>query len=486
MRKSLIYLLYSLLFVSCSHIREAQKTVESADSLFVYGILYKDSMNIARAAKTFQSYQVCYSDEYARTNYYYGRLLREKGKQAEAMQCFLKVLHSHSDDHNFRGRTYTNMAVMCRQEGNHPLAYTMFELSSKEFYEEKDTTAYFYALNSMAFELAELARKDECLSLLSEIEQNCKNKQVLLKILETKAEVYFMAQQYDSAIYYADLLHKQGNSEPTGILIKAQSFSYLGQHDSAVVYARKVVDNTVSLFDLNNSLYILANEDENAKIEEIQKRHTERSDIQKQIELRHAELSRAIEIMQQDMNKKSDYRGIILLVMAIGTVIIVFVAYYLVKRKRKMLILEQNRLQNQKQQIRKANEELIQQQEQIMQINAEYSQQRINEIEHLCEAIRNSEDMAKDIYWSDEKQMCKLINEKFNFFANKLAANNLTRAEFRLCILVLIDLRFDVMSEMIPYALNSIGKLKDTTAKKLGTTGKNLRKYLLNMVIGQY
>lgn len=470
MRKSLIYLLYSLLFVSCSYIREAQKTVESADSLFVYGILYKDSMNIARAAETFQSYQVCYSDEYARTNYYYGRLLREKGKQAEAMQCFLKVLHSHSDDHNFRGRTYTNMAVMCRQEGNHPLAYTMFELSSKEFYEEKDTTAYFYALNSMAFELAELARKDECLSLLSEIEQNCKNKQVLLKILETKAEVYFMAQQYDTAIYYADLLHKQGNSEPTGMLVKAQAYYYLGQKDSALLYAKEVAANTSSLFDLNNSYYILANEDKEAELAEIRQIHAERSDIQKQIELRHADLSHAVEIMQQDLNKEPDYKGIVIFGVAIILIVGITVAIcFRMRSKHMQLQAEQSKLQ-----------------EQIEQ-HSQLRQQQIADVEKLCEALRQSHDIRKELKWSDFNTMCETVNAHFNFFANKLkATHSLSETEIRLCVLVLIDLRFKQISEILPYALNSVGKLKDTAAKHLGTTGKQLRKSLLNMVIDSF
>ena len=471
MKKSIFYLfLSSLICVSCSHIREARQTIAIADSLLMYGELYKDSMNIARAVETFNSCRAFYSGDYARANYFYGRLLREKGKQQEAIQCFLNVLHSRSCDHDLRGRTYTNMAVMCRQEGNHQLSYNLFELSAQEFLGDKDTTAYYYALNSMAFELAEQAKKDECLSLLSEVEQNCKDKQVLLKILETKAEASFMVHQYDSAVYYADLLQKQGNSEPTGMLVKAQAYYYLGQKDSALLYAKEVAANTSSLFDLNNSYYILANEDKEAELAEIRQIHAERSDIQKQIELRHADLSHAVEIMQQDLNKEPDYKGIVIFGVAIILIVGITVAIcFRMRSKHMQLQAEQSKLQ-----------------EQIEQ-HSQLRQQQIADVEKLCEALRQSHDIRKELKWSDFNTMCETVNAHFNFFANKLkATHSLSETEIRLCVLVLIDLRFKQISEILPYALNSVGKLKDTAAKHLGTTGKQLRKSLLNMVIDSF
>ena len=53
----------------------------------------------------------------------------------------------------------------------------------------------------------------------------------------------------------------------------------------------------------------------------------------------------------------------------------------------------------------------------------------------------------------------------------------------RLCILVLIGLSRSQIANTMPYAQNSIGKLKDQTAKKLGTTGKNLRDFLIKMIV---
>lgn len=448
----------------CS-VREAKSIVHQADTLWYDGRMYGredgDSARLAQAYQTLDFWQWLDADNYAHACYHYGRLLREREDHVSAMQVFINATHSNTHDKDLQGRVFTNMAVMCRLEGNHLLAYDMFDRSREQFEQNNDTTAYFYALNSMAFELAEQARKDDCLSLLSQIEQKCTNRDVQIKILETKAEAYFMVQAYDSAIYFANLLQQYGNSEPTGFLIKAQSYSCLNQKDSAVYYASVVAEQSSSLFDLNNSLYILGNDDVDADMDDIQHIHASRSDVQKSIELRRSKLSHAVELLQQDLDKKPNYIGLIVFVIA--TLLVAAMSWYAYRKMR----------------------HLSRQQKQIKQQRSEYQQAKLAEIEQLCEALRLSHDIKKELQWSNYDQMCEIINKHFNFLANKLRATNLlTQTEIKLCVLVLINLRFNQIAEILPYAPNSIGKLKDTAAKHLGTTGKLLRKTLLEMVIG--
>lgn len=462
----LLLLSLAIVLVSCAprEVREAQDVVALADSLREAHLVaqdeYNDSTHLAQAYYTLEKWQWLYPDDFAHACYHYGRLLREREDHISAMQVFINAIHSNTHDKDLRGRVFTNMAVMCRLEGNHSLAYTMFDKSREQFEQNCDTIAYYYALNSMAFELAEQAQRDECLSLLNQISQNCRNRDIQIKTLETKAEMYFMVQEYDSAIYFANLLQQYGNSEPTGFLIKAQSYSYLNQKDSAVYYASMVAEQSASLFDLNNSLYILANDNATANIEDIQDIHASRSDVQKQIELRRSKLSHAVELLQQDMDKKPQYINLILFISAL--ILAAAMAWYAHRKMR----------------------HLSHQQKQMKQQRFAYQQSQLAEIEQLCEALRLSHDIKKELQWSNYDQMCEIINKHFNFLANKLKATNLlTQTEIKLCILVLIDFRFNQMAEILPYAQNSIGKLKDTAAKHLGTTGKMLRKTLLEMVI---
>ena len=80
--------------------------------------------------------------------------------------------------------------------------------------------------------------------------------------------------------------------------------------------------------------------------------------------------------------------------------------------------------------------------------------------------------------------MCKIIDRHFHMLASKLRQKQcLNETELRLCVLVLLDMSRTEIADTLPYALSSVGKLKDQTAKLLGTTGKKLRKYLINLVV---
>ena len=110
-------------------------------------------------------------------------------------------------------------------------------------------------------------------------------------------------------------------------------------------------------------------------------------------------------------------------------------------------------------------------------------QQMMAQIENRCSMLRKSTNLTGDLCWSDYDKMCTIANQQFFLFASKLKETNvLNETEIRLCILVLIGLKRQEISAILPYALSSVGKLKDNTAKKLGTTGKNLREYLINMI----
>lgn len=110
-------------------------------------------------------------------------------------------------------------------------------------------------------------------------------------------------------------------------------------------------------------------------------------------------------------------------------------------------------------------------------------QQLIAQIENRCSMLRKSTNLTGDLCWSDYDKMCTIVNQQFFLFASKLKGRNLlNETEIRLCILVLIGLKRQEISAILPYALSSVGKLKDNTAKKLGTTGKNLREHLINMI----
>ena len=305
---------------SCAPTREAQQVVAEADSLRTAGVPYADSTTMADAAATLEQVRLIYPTAYARANYYYGRILREHNNHPEAMLAFLRVVHSRTKDHEIIARSWSNIANMCRLAADHEMAYDIYARSAEEFLKAKDTTTYYYALNNMAFEMAEMSNVQEAVSLFNVITGQCSTNEVQVKVLETKAVLFLNAHQYDSAIFYINEFQRYGNQESTGFLVKAQAFDNLGQYDSAVCYASKTIESAPSWFDLNNAYYILANDDANKSKEDALQIAADRSDVQKLIEIRQGQLSQAVQLLEQDLNRKPDLKWLLAVLVTLAVI----------------------------------------------------------------------------------------------------------------------------------------------------------------------
>lgn len=466
-KRGIILLLVTTLLLSCSPkaLREAEEVVAQADSMRAAGQMYADSVRLAQSYSTLRAWRAVRADEYAHACYHYGRLLREKDNPVEAMQCFIEASHAHTRDHHILGRVYSNMGSICHLAGEFPLAYDMYERSAEMFLHNGDSTAYFYALNDMAYELASAGLKDSCLALLYAIEKrNIDDTYLKTYCSLSHAEVYLRTSQYDSTIYYARESQKYQPTLPASILQLAQAYSFLGFKDSAVYYAKYVLSLSNVLFNKNSAMYILTHNDDSKDREEVRKISADRSDVQKLIEIQQGKLSQAVQLLEQDWNSEPDFRWLISIV---GTLIVVscIICIYVYRKRKRQALLSQ----------------------QIEQLKSEYTDLQINKEKQLaqtCAILRASKKLQEDLCWKDFEQMCVVVNKHFYMLANKLRQKDvLNETEIRLCILVLLGLSRIEIASMLPYALSGVGKLKDHTAKLLGTTGRNLHDFLLNMAV---
>ena len=89
------------------------------------------------------------------------------------------------------------------------------------------------------------------------------------------------------------------------------------------------------------------------------------------------------------------------------------------------------------------------------------------------------------LHWNDFQQLCEVINRRFFFLADKLKRLDLlNEQELRLCFLVLIGQFSDKqMADILNYSSKSIRTIKRNTAIKMNTTSKNLRTFLLEIVL---
>lgn len=468
--------------------REAQETVVQVDSLWRAGEAYTDSAALAKAYETLSSsrYQLLsifnkqLATDYAHACYHYGKLLRAKEDPAAAMECFINATHARTSDYPILGRVYNNIGDICHIAGEYALSYEMFERSANEFLKDGDTLSYYYCLNDMAFELAVQGEKyGDMFTLLLQLESNCTDQDVLLKICETKAEYYKNTAQYDSAIYYASILLPSVYYYHTGFLIKAQSFSRLGLPDSAIYYANRILSDINSPYQHRfNALYVLSQNDSTLSPEEIREIASEREDIRYyEYEPQKDELLHAIQLLETDLHKPLDLRwlyaviGIFLFSVSCGILLRIW-------KKRK---------QHQKVSMELKEKEEIHAQiandiENLSYLKKEQQQQIIADVEATCQLLHESKDLQKELSWNDYTQMSHILNRRLYSIVEHLRPYNLTEKEVKLCVLILLQASTEQMVDIIPYARSGIGKFKYSTARKLGTTTPQLRLFLLNLI----
>ena len=488
--------------------REAQEVVAHADSLREAHLYaqneYDDSLSLAQAYETLKEIPLpfrmekaidfCFRTEgaagsvaptidrlglnssYAHACYHYGRMLRAKDNHVEAMKVFIDATHSRTRDYYILGRIYSNMGSMCHLAGEYQLSYDMFAKCADCFLQKGDSSNYFYALNRMAFELAEQGKKDETLVLLDSIARNCNDKNVILKTWETKAEMYREISQYDSAIYYANQMQLSDWIGLTGIMIKAQSFYRLNEKDSALLYANLILNNPYSSYQNRfNALYIVTNGDSTLSKERIREYASQREDIRYyEHEPKQNQLSQAVQLLKQDLTRKPNLWWLYSVGLTLTITGICIVIYVHRKRKKQGLLVQQiEKLRQETSSIQKKHNDL---EEQYMS-----TQKHIEEdINKTCSLMRTNESIQKTLAWKNYKKMCSIADRRFYFLVSKLQKRYLlNEIEVRICVLTLLNCEYERMAELLYRSPLSIGTLKMRVAKKLGTTAKELRKYLI-------
>ena len=433
---------------SCSSpVREAQQVVAQADSLRVnHSVTYDDSLAMADAYAVLGKWRLIYPDDYARACYYYGRLLRNRGYQVAALQAFISGTHAPYvqrvvpllwfSDYHILGRIYSNLGTMCHLAGEFELSYNMYEISAEHFLRSHDTISYYYSINNEAFELATGKQYDDALYLLNMITDKCSNQDVITLTWETKAQLYFKLEQYDSVIYAANQLQDRDYSGAIGYLKKAQSYWHLKQKDSASYYAKLVLEHPYAdAADKYNVLYILTYGD-TANTTEVQKRSEERQDIDKEIlDPLHEQLAQAITYLQYDINKRPHYINLGLLIISlcvIGGITWakkVQIKHHQLKiqqetiaeqAKQQYLAQENAKIESDLKQLQ-ASADIIRRQNIDLQTNHSVHRDEIlEEIEATCTILRNSQDWKNDLHWRDYDAFCKTVDDYFLKLASKL------------------------------------------------------------------
>ena len=117
----------------------------------------------------------------------------------------------------------------------------------------------------------------------------------------------------------------------------AQAFSSLCIKDSSVFYALRVLAETSKLFEINNALYILTNDDETKDKSAIRQTAADRADTQKLLEIQQGKLSQAVQLLEQDLARKPNLNWLYAIVITLLFGALGVIVYRRVQRNKHAL-----------------------------------------------------------------------------------------------------------------------------------------------------
>lgn len=443
MRKYAILILSLTCIYSCSPLspRDAVEVVECADSVRATGGKYSDTIALENAYASLSDYKVFFPLYYTRACYHYGRLLVDNAP-IEAMKCFIEATQMNTDDYEILGRVYNNIGEICNKAEDYELAYDMFGNAANHFLSAEDTTRYEKALLLQSSMLTNLDEHARALEMLQDISTSSTNTEIQHDILPIKSTAFLSAGQYDSAIYYIKEYFFAIETDSLKRLPILETISFL--ESLLTLYEKSEEENTI---DWNEIMSLISNQ---------------RAEIADKSFPSDEQYLQAAHLLRSDLQRTRAMKWVYKILMLLSIVAIAIVIYLMYQARRHALL---------SQKIHTATDEY-----------SDIQAERLKNIENTAEIIRSSANIQKELSWREFEKMCEVVDTNFYLLAGKLKQQGvLNETELRLCVLIFIGLSHDEIAKTLPYARNSIGKLKDQTAKKLQTTGRNLRNYLIDL-----
>ena len=406
--------------------------------------------------------------------YYMGRNLEDKYSQvARAAECYVAADWLKIDDPIYRGRVNSCMAGICGNYGKDSLSLLFYERALDYF--EKSGNNWYYAnglLNicMIESELFQLGKADSLWNLATNYSFDDSYRWFLNDI----RVVYFYYLQApfspDSIISY---LHKTPINTSYRAIKMANAFYALGQMDSAVYYAEKVVndfddsDDKISAYYILHKYAIL-----NSDVYVSDSIAGLRMDEKRKAESEKIDSLNAIQLFQDYIHSCRTFiwrvLGYSALILIFGLIAFSVILYW---RKKKQYV--------------DAQAEAVQQaEEEFRQTIEEQQQQRYDALMAHVEFVRTLYPNP-DKKWNEYSVFQNTLNQSLLGLLDKLAERKLSEKEIRLCVYCLLyhDVSTKVLAEYMIYSAVGIRTFKQRTAQKLGTTAANLYDFLVDLAI---
>lgn len=456
---------------------EAEAVVAMADSIDqTQHLIYDDTVALRKAIHTLNNPlgRTFKRSTLGKAYYYMGRNLEDDYSQvARAAECYVAADWLKIDDPIYRGRVNTCMAGICGDYNKDSLSLLFYERALEHFALCNDTIYYARGLLNVATSLNTLQDFRKADSVLKLAAQYQLTDSYCYSVNDAFANHFYLLKSPhspDSIIYY---LRKNPITDSWRASFLADAFYDLGQMDSAVYYATKIVHDfnipahKVSAYYILHKHAILNNDilaaDSLASL---------RMDEKRKAEVKKADSMDGIQVFEEYLAYCEVYRWRVLLYCLAGLLalsVVVVLLWYWQRAKKE-----------------------VHAQAEAVQIAQEAHQQTLEEQRNQrMEALMQHVEHFRARYpkpnkeWSNYEKMRSELNQSLLCLLDKLAERKLSEKEIRLCVYCLLyrDVSTKILAEYMIYSAVGIRTFKQRTAQKLGTTAANLYDFLVGLAV---
>ena len=472
-----ILVIVLLNIASCGRWRKAEAVIALADSIDqTEHVIYDDTLALCEVIHTLNNPlgRTFKRSTLGKAFYYMGRNLEDDYSQvARAAECYVAADWLKIDDPIYRGRVNTCMAGICGDYNIDSLSLLFYERALEHFALCNDTIYYARGLLNVATSLNTLQDFRKADSVLKLAAQYQLTDSYRYSVNDAFANHFYQSKSPhspDSIIYY---LRKNPITDSWRASFLADAFYDLGQMDSAVYYATKIVHDFNIPAHKVSAYYILHKYAiQQGDILAADSIASLRMDERRRAESGKIDSLDGVQVFEEYLAYCEVYRWRMLLYCLAGllalSVVVALLWYW-----------------------QRAKKEVYAQAEAVLQAAMEYQQtleeqrnQRmealVQHVEHFC--ARYSKPNKE---WSNYEKMRSELNQPLLCLLDKLAERKLSEKEIRLCVYCLLyrGVSTKILAEYMIYSAVGIRTFKQRTTQKLGTTAANLYDFLIDLAI---
>ena len=472
-------------FVACQSWRDAKAVVKEADSLLVeHKVVTRDTAALASAIHTLDGVlgRVFAREYLAKAYYFMGRNFYYLNDFSTAADYYILCDRMNPSDPMYKGRINSCMGYLCKQDSCFEEALMFYERSSNAFKVSGNEWYYAHNLLNVAEQyvnLQEYEKVDSILQLASTYEIDSA---YYASLIDIKSLKLYNQQMYDSALvcllsikdYPRDIEERCYSAHQI-----LQCYTRINKIALTQHYAEYVVKYSHNAGYRSNAYYVLMKISEHSNdFNRLAKYSYLREDMDRINRCyMEAYASATTKLMTYIANPKP-FRYWKIAIMVCLVLIVSAISVIIVHNKRsKEMVIQNARVETELHEWQEKMREKLA----IEEANAAAKRKIISDI-----VMMHAENFTPDSeIWKDEKELFRLANSSFGFLIYRLrdTYRNLNSREVKICLMVLLDFPNKTIANIACCSEDSISTIKQRLAKKLSTSPRELREFLMDFIL---